>query len=69
MKDRPEWLTPYWAAAEAYSGLCDKQEAKQNLKLFLDKADDSPAYKEAIEQAHKTLQAMRDDRGWLGSCN
>jgi hypothetical protein len=67
-KHRPEWLTPYFAGAEAYSQLCEKDKATENLKYFLDSADDSPEYADAIAQAKHNLQTFEAGH-WPSQCH
>jgi hypothetical protein len=66
-KLRPEWLTPYYAGAQAYSQLCEKEKAVENLRYFLRKADDSPEYAEATPSAKQDLQSLEAGR-WPSQC-
>jgi len=58
-KERPEWLTPYLFAAQGHGELCDSKKAVENLKYFIDKADDSPGYKDGILMAKHNLSAIK----------
>ena len=66
-KQRPQWLTPYFAAAEAYTNLCDKKKAIENTEYFVQKAEGSPGYASVFTNAKHNLEAFKRDQ-WPPQC-
>ncbi len=54
-RNTPEWLTPIFFAADAYTNLCRIKDAASNFNDFIAKAADEPAYDDWVSQAKEAL--------------
>jgi hypothetical protein len=58
-RERPEWLTPYYEAGQAYYQLCEKQMALSNMQAFVTKGDRSRLYAGTVAVAKGDLKDMQ----------